>query len=435
MICRPALFFLFFLFSAASVFAQDQQPVPSVFGYVTRSVSLNDFDVNGVRVLTNDKTTINTYQNIRQGNPSVFGPYFGQSVDVYGKLRKKKHEIVATDIVFHTFDKKEISGYAVIDRVLSPAKTTAGQTRMVVRADGYSILITSYCTASFHTPLTSLSGVTTNVWIKYRGRLESNGVVRANSASFTPNAIPKDEATLLETNEYDAKAVDPNSKQTVVNKLWRGLDPKQIPPYKDVAMQARLDRLGNSVIPAYQRNLPDGDVTKIHFHFQLVDRPDFLDCWPLPSGIILIPRHIVEQLPEDSQLATILADNVAAVLEKQTFREQDWRDARQAADIVSVAGGLFTFGVINAVNAGVESAVVRNAEDQRGRVSLGLLHDAGYDISQAPIAWWQLGTKPGKDLAETPIPYRALNLYKSIGITWHAYSEPSESPSTALQTN
>ncbi len=434
MIRRPALFFLFFLLSAANAFAQDQQPVPSISGYVTRSVSLDDFDVNGVRVLTNDKTTINTYQNIRQGNPSLFGPYLGQSVDIYGKHNKKKHEIVAADIVFHTFEKKEIAGFAIIDRVLSPAETIGGLTRMIVRADGYSILISSSSKTFFEAPLASLSGVTTNVWIRYRGKLQSDGIVRADSAGFYPNAIPKEEAKLLDTNDYDANAVNPNAKQSVASELLRGLDPKRIPPYKDVVMQARLDRVGDSVIPAYQRNLATGDLTRILFHFQLIDRPDFLDCWPLPSGIVLVPRHIVEQLPKDSQLAAVLADSVAAVLEKQAYREQDWRDARKVADIASVAGGLSTFGIVTAVNAGIESAVERNAEDQRGRVSLGLLHDAGYDIGQAPIAWWQLRTKTGKDLADTPIPPRALNLYKSIGITWHTYYDPSESPATALQT-
>jgi hypothetical protein len=434
MICRPALFFLLFLFSTATVFSQDQQPVPSVAGYVTRSISLEDFDVNGVRVLTNDKTAINTYQNIRQGNPSVFGPYFGQSVDVYGKLDRKKHEVTAANIVFHTFDKKEIGGFAIIDRVLSPAKTTGGQTRMVIRADGYSILVTSSSKISFQAPLASLFGVTTNVWIKYRGKLRPDGIVQADTVSFLPNAIPAEEAKLREKSDYDAAVVDPNAKQSVASEMYRGADPKQIPPYKDAAMQARIDRIGKSVVPAYQQNLPASDLTKIFFHFQLIDRPDFSDCWALPSGVVLVPRHIPDQLTNDSQLAAVLASSVADVLEKQAYRSQANRRNRKKEEIASIMSGFSPFGPVSMVNLELEGSYERNAEDQSGRVSLGLLHDAGYDISQAPIAWWQLRTKTGKDLADTPIPPRSLNLYKSIGITWHAYSDPSEPSSTVLQT-
>ena len=234
---------------------------------------------------------------------------------------------------------------------------------MVVRADGYSIFVSSASKTSFQTPLASLSGVTTNVWIKYRGKLKPDGMVcDADSATFFPNAIPGGEAKLLDKSDYDASAVDPDSKQNVASKLFRGLDPKQVPPYKNEVMQDRLDRIGKSVIPTYQRNLPDSDLTKILFHFQLVDLPDFLDCWPLPSGIVLVPRHIVEQLPNDSQLAAILANSVATILEKQAFRTQAGRRNRKIAEVASFAGGLSTFGVVTLVNSGIEDSVERNVD-------------------------------------------------------------------------
>jgi predicted Zn-dependent protease len=267
------------------------------------------------------------------------------------------------------------------------------------------------------------------VWIKYRGKLQSDGIVHTNSAIFIPNAIPNDEAKLLDKNDYDSTAVAPDAKQSFVSEMYHGLDPKKIPPYKNASMQARVERIGTSIIPAYQRKLLDSDLTKILFHFQLVDRPDFLDCWALPSGIILVPRHIVEQLQNDQELAAVLADCVADVLEKQAYRSQANRRNRKIAEFASVAGGVSTFGVVSLGNLGAESSEERTAEDQSGRVSLGLLHDAGYEIDQAPIAWWRLCTKSGKTLVDTPIPRRALNLYKLIGITWHAYSEPVESAS------
>jgi hypothetical protein len=82
-------------------------------------------------------------------------------------------------------------------------------------------------------------------------------------------------------------------------------------------MQPRVDRIGNSLIPDFQRSLPDTDPRKIHFRFQLVDGKKWKDALSLASGVILVPRQIVERLPEDPQLAAVLADNIAEVIEKQ----------------------------------------------------------------------------------------------------------------------
>ena len=76
--------------------------------------------------------------------------------------------------------------------------------------------------------------------------------------------------------------------------------------------------------------------------------------------------------------------------------------------------------------------------NQSGRVSLGLLHDAGYDIQQAPVAWWILASKPGKKFTEINIPSRSLNLYRTIGLVWKNYPETAvdtETRTTLSPTN
>ena len=84
-------------------------------------------------------------------------------------------------------------------------------------------------------------------------------------------------------------------------------------------MQARIDRIGSSLIPVYQRNLPDADPVKIPFKFQLIDATNWKDALTLPTGIILIPFELIERLQNDSQVATLLADNMAVALEKQNY--------------------------------------------------------------------------------------------------------------------
>jgi hypothetical protein len=392
MIRTPLLSFLL-LFSAANAFPQPQVPIPVIpGGYVTRTVSLADFDVNGFHVIATGKTKFWADGNPHEKHTTIVDPYLGQSVTVYGDLKKKKHELIAEDVVFHAVDRTPFSGVALVERILSPATPGSGPTRLLVRADGYVILTNSETKTSFQSPLVSVADVKTNTWIKYHGKPQSDGIVIAEAADFYPSAVTDKEAKLLEKNDYDPQAVDPDAKQDIAEWLVVGIDPKKIPPYQDAAMQARIDRIGSSLIPAYQRSLPTSDLSKIHFRFQLIDATNWKDALALPSGIILIPFQIVDYLQNDSQLATVLADNIARVLEKQTYRAQPGQKKMTIAEIASGLGGLSTFGATTVATMSVAAADKRNAEDQTGRVSLGLLHDAGYDINQAPMAWWLLAT-------------------------------------------
>jgi hypothetical protein len=430
---RSALFFLLFLTPATIAHSEIPVPLPVVDGYVTREGPLTDFDADGFHILSTKKTKAHMEGTPIDDSVDIGAIYFGESVSVFGKLERAKHRIIATEIIFHPVNQKPVGGFAIIDRVLSPAKSGGGPGRLIVRADGYVILINSTTKIRFQVPLTSLPNVSTNTWIKYHGKPQADGILVADNATFAPNAILNGEARLLDRNDYDPKTVDPNAKQNIARELVLGRDPKKIPPYKDDALQARIDRIGASLIPAYQRQLPESDLTKILFHFQLIDDHKMKDALALPSGIILIPFQIVNRLQNDSQVATVLADNIACVLEKQTYRAKPGQTTMIVAEVASIAGPLGAFTTTTIANSLVASSDKKNAEDQSGRVSLGLLHDAGYDIGQAPIAWWLLAADTADKLPSTPIPRRAANLYKSIGSTWHNYSEASDA-STTLQT-
>jgi predicted Zn-dependent protease len=222
--------------------------------------------------------------------------------------------------------------------------------------------------------------------------------------------------------------VDPNAKQSATNKFFRGLDPKQIPPYKDPALQARVDRIAATLIPAFQRALPDDDPTKIHFRFQVVDR-DWKDAITMPSGVIVVPRTIVERLTNDSQLATVLADNIATAIEKQDYRAIPARNAIGAGQVATEVGAIFVPPLLIATVAegiGGKAVIIRLTEEQSGRVSLSLLHDAGYDITQAPLTWWILSSKPNRDIADAAIPHRATYLYEFLSANWTGKASPPQ---------
>lgn len=206
-----------------------------------------------------------------------------------------------------------------------------------------------------------------------------------------------------------------------MSRAFLGIDPKKIPPYQDDAMQARVDKIGASLVPEYQRALPDTDATKLHFRFPLIQTDRFRDALALDSGIILVPKQVVERMQNDAQLAAVLADNIACVLEKQEYRAQPAAKKLTASQVAGDVGGIFVPGLglaTLAVNTKIGLTMLRHAEEQSGRVSLGLLQDAGYDIHEAPKAWWLLAPKNPKAMLDTTMPYRSAYLYGVIGTTW-----------------
>lgn len=400
---------------------QDGQPTPALTGYVTRVASGSDFDVNGIHVLCGPDTR----SELPAGDAYIAGcpqnpPVLGQMVDIYGHRKKKLNAIVADRLDIKPLAHGDISGFAVIDAV---AATSAVSGAIQIRADGYPILITPNTAVAFDAPLHSIADVMTNVWVEYDAKPGSGGVFVARSAKFSQNFVTDSEDNMRAKTEYDPSAVPLNAKQNpVAVAVGAGPDPKKIPPWPDQDMQDRLNTIGQKLIPAYELHLAAKDPSRIDFRFQLTDGKRWPAVLALPSGIILVPHEAVEHMQNDSQLAEILADSIACVLEKQTYRLRVASAAMTAGSVASWAQFVPVIGgpaALVGVGSGTAQIVaVRKEERQSGRVSLGLLHDAGYDITQAPVAWWLLNSRKPRPAAEIAMPDRAAYLYRTLGEVW-----------------
>lgn len=396
---------------------------PNVQGYVTRVGSATDFSVDGTKIELTSDTTF--YTKDAQGNLTevkIPAPYFGESANVYGKFHDKTNSLTARKVVLLLPREIQVKGTAVVDRVLDQDGL-----RRLVRIDGLLVDVSAGDLKASGAPtgpgaLPKLSGdLKTNEWVTYNGKQRPDGTVVLTGATVSDNVVKPGEAKLKATKEFDPSAVSEKDRQSGADKFFEGTNFKRIPAYKNEDEQARIDRIGASLIPAYQKDLAKDDPTKINFRFQLVDERKWRDAIALVSGIILVPRQLVERLPNDSQLAAVLADNIACVLEKQTYRLQGIRRvmtaASTAASVAQVLVPLVGFAGSGAL-ALKEMSLEKAEQEQSGRVALGLLYDAGYDLTQAPEAWWTLATKPGHDPHERSAPDRANNLYQALGTTW-----------------
>jgi hypothetical protein len=425
---EPAIVAALFALSLAA-HAQDSR---HVFGYVTALQPSEGFDLEGMHIrltaATEFRTSSGTPSKTPASKPAAY--YLGETLAATGSFDRAANTLTASQIVLTPPTRATVSGTGIIDLIPNAPAEHPGPDR-VVRADGFLLHITAKTKLDFAQPLKSLADIATNQWIRYSGVQQLDGTVLLDLASVGPNKVNHTENSMRTRTDYDPAAVPDDAHQSGVSKVFRGVDPSKIPPYHNEDMQARVERIGRSLIPAYQRALPDTDPTKIHFRFQVVDSSKWRDAVTMPSGVMIVPRQVVERMQNDDQLATVLADNIAEAIEKDGLRANSANTKASVAGLAGDAAGAFIpfAGVATDLAGGGAVAHVHTLElQQSGRISLCYLHDAGYDIAQAPLAWWLLGSKSPKPIDQVPLPTRAITLYIALGTTWHPIPEPAIQP-------
>ena len=422
------------LLAALLVFAsvaRAQDPY-NLIGCITAIQHSGAFDIEGIHILftptTKFRTRTSSFSTAPASRPATY--YLGESIEAVGVLDNFSHTLTASRITLVPAKPASVRGIAIIDLIPSVAATQPASAR-TIRADGFLLHITAKTKLNFAAPLTSIADIATNQWVDYSGVQQLDGTVLLDYAGIGPNKVSHMEDWIRTKVDYDPAAVPDGSHQSGVSKAFIGVDPRKIPPYRDAAMQARVQRIGESLIPAYQRALPASDPNKINFRFQVIDSTKWRDAASLSNGIILVPRQVVERMQNDDQLAAVLADNIAETIEKDTLHITSTYTKVVGAEVAGDVAGIFLpgAGLATLFAGGKVSAHGYTLElQQSGRVSLCFLHDAGYDITQAPLAWWLLASKSVKPIEQVPIPPRADTLYIVLGTTWNPIAEASRLP-------
>jgi len=408
---------------ASTAFSQDGQD-PDLTGYVTRVASATDFDINGWHILctAHTLTAPAPSQAFTSGCPQPT-PYLGMPMEIFGSWKRKQHALVADRLIVKRASPKEFASYGIVEAVLSRSTQSTE-----VRADGYTILITNDTKLKFGAPLHSLSDIRPDIWLDYKGIELPDGRVHASTAWFTPDLMSSSAAAERARTDYDPSQT--TAQGHPFTEALIGANAKKIPAWPDAAMEARVSAIGHRLIPACQLSLSASDPIRINFRFQVTAGDPFLEqALALPSGIILVPHQIVERLQNDAQLAAVLADAIAIEIEAQDSRMDIGvrpTKKRFARDAAIDTGEILAFGIPGTLvaNGVTEAHDLRQQEEQTGRVSLDLMHEAGYDITQAPLAWWLLAPGDPKPIADIRLPARAAYLYSVLGTTWQGAIRP-----------
>ena len=428
-------------FLACPAAAQDQPP--TVDGNISVFSSSTDFYVDGKHIVTNAQTTflkpvVQNGQNVSITDPSIAQTLaVGDHVQVFGDSDRHTHSIVATTIVLQPLTHDHITGFAVVQQVLSTSP------QLILEADGYRIAITSKTTLHNKPPLNDQTIPIANMWIDYKGRWNQDGLVVAEHAEYSHFAfserfkkgLDKSKAKIVAPIYEATSGASSKDGEIVAPYLYAKKHTVSIPA--TLAIQQRIQQIGERLIPAAQKILANDDPQKIHFQFYAVDGIGFPVAIGSPDGLVILPIQTINALPTDDEVAAVLSEGIAEALEWQVppaatgsagpamTAVGEMPFVGPIAGIALISGGLFeTYHGTYAT---------RFDPWQRVRVGLSLMHDAGYDIRQAPLAWQILQYGIAKQ-AEKPPSAKSAYLLNIIGLEYaHDGKASSGTPQAAAK--
>ena len=235
--------------------------------------------------------------------------------------------------------------------------------------------------------LTSLADIGPGTIMTYHGREQADGTVLAKKVEFTHNEMEKAEFDLWKKIKVKESPFDFESRKP--GELKIGPDKYKVLPNQQV--QDYVNLLGQSLIPAYQKALPESHPQKIHFQFRVVQAKSFnASCYP--TGMIIIHSEVFNLLENEAQLAAVLAHEIAHATQEHTYRSMQHNKKRRTAlaigSLVAAGMGYYSISRILAmVNTAMVQGYGRTLENQSDRLALQYMVDAGFDLREAPRVW------------------------------------------------
>jgi hypothetical protein len=245
------------------------------------------------------------------------------------------------------------------------------------------------------TPLTSLADLGAGVYLTYHGTEQSDGSVLASQIVFVKNEKEKGEARLWKTLASKQKPAKPEPGAPGV--IWFG--PLRFKVLDSPEVQAYVARVGQSLVPAYQKNLPDGDPNKLDFRFTVIKRKEF-NALASPDGQVILHDEVLQVLENEAQLAAVLAHAIAHATQEHAFRQREYNRTRHV--VLRTSMFLYDLVGLNMSDLMEFSFVMQNGygrrlENQAERLGLQYMIASGYDPREARRVWQLIDQKYGED--------------------------------------
>lgn len=387
--------------------ASAQKPETKIRGFITALESPNAFEVGEYHVTRSSAVAI----EFQDAGPDVtFRPEdfrIGLEVEVRGAYNEQTGELQARKLKIDLDQLRRLKQTVVLSSKIERIERIGDGWRAVLFAGGRNVKIEPSTRVEFglsnaeredlkrsakavegsgklHT-LSSLEEIVPGNLMTFEGRVAPDGSVLAERVEFRRNELEKNEEALWKLYRAKIKTPRADEKKPATLKVSFGIGDlsfKLLP--QDI--QDYLAKVGNSLVPAYQRALPEAELTRIRFQFYAVEYKDAFTA-ALPSGTIIVTSAMFDLLENEAQLAALLGRNIAHIVQKHHLRQMEESTQKRFALALGRVG---SYSRLN--------------EIQADRLSLEYLHLAGYDLSQAVRAWQLIAANDPE--SEVPITRR-----------------------------
>lgn len=377
----------------------------TIHGFVTAVNSPTSFAIDDYRIDCNKTVAIDLKEMDKAlGTFQLKDIRIGTELEVLGEYDDASGELRAKSIKVFSYDTLVVKRTALLEKLPSLTKIGSGWLG-VIYADGQRITVSTTTRVSLkpnhlernagkdkdsETLEFSPDAVNLDTFVRYEGVRQSDGSIQAKKVEFEHAEIEGGEAKMWERFAPKVSAPDYSSFQPGQLKMhWK--------TYKIIPSQQAQDyiaKLGSSLIPAHQEELPIGDPLKIPFRFFLVEDRSF-NAVTYPNGVVVVHSGVFDVLQNESQLAFVLAHEISHAVEKHAWQQHQY----YRNELIALrAGGAFVPGGLllgNLLASGISSQYARTLENQADRVGLEWMFAAGYDVREAPQSWKAVSEKKG----------------------------------------
>lgn len=393
----------------------------TVHGFVTNVKSATSFEIDDYEITRDNTISIDLDIPKGEGSLTSFKTEdirVGTELQVTGDYDEESGELKAKSIKMFLEDTRVVKRTALIEQIPSLVKSGSGW-EGDIRADGEKIQVLPTTSVTLRPNkseqkklrgegehaearnLSSLDAVNLETFVHYEGMRQKDGVIEATKIEFQHAELEPGEAKLWK--HLEPKIKEPNyssltpGRLTMPSCVYEFCTHYIVPNHE---AQSYITKLGQTLIPQHQKDLPADDPLKIPFQFYLVQEKSFnAVCYP--NGLVLVNSGVFDVLQNEAQLAFVLAHEISHAIEKHGWEENQYHRkeliALRAGSVFVPYGGALG-GDLTA--SAIKSAYARSLENQADRVALEWMLAAGYDIREAPASWKAVSLKHGAGLVD-----------------------------------
>jgi hypothetical protein len=401
----------FWLFFAGLLLAKEV----TIHGFVTEVKSPTVFEIDDYKITRDRSLALDISATEDDPSKAAFKPEdirLGTELEVKGEYDEASGELKAKSIKVLFEDERKLRRTALLEQLPALTKKGSGW-EGAIRADGQRISVSPETLLTIKpnksewknspesknkeewesksTPLTSLDELNLDTFLRYEGTQEPDGSIKAHRVEFRHGEVEPGEAKLRRRLEPKVKEPDYSSFAPGELKMhWKKF---RIVPNREA--QDYITKLGESLVPQHQKDLPAGDPLKIPFRFYLVQDKNF-NAAAYPNGVVIVHSSDFDFLQNEAQLAFVLAHEISHAVEKHQWQTLHYH----RGELIALrAGGAFIplgGGIVTGLAAdSIQSQFARSLENQADRVGLEWMLAAGYDIREAPASWKAVSMKKG----------------------------------------